>query len=637
MTVSRVCFRVALIALLSFGLVAEPAFAQNPSGQNAADQNKKKKKAQKGKPSDDKSKVKSASKGKPASKSKPAAKPQAKAHPKPAPKPQAKKPQAKKPAPKPQQKTADSTPPAPKKPEPKKPEPKKPEPKPQPKQPDAKPAPKKPEPKPEAKKADPKPAPKPEPKQPEPKSESKPQPKKPEPKPQPKSGQKTPPANKSSGPGGPRGDYRADERKPHPGGDHGGGGPRGDYRSGDHKGKSGGGQKKPDAQKKSGPDKGKNGNGDKNGNANKRGDNNKNRNNKGGQKSGSDRNRGHYDRNHHDRDRYGHYHRGRHHHYEPRYGHRRRGGDEEKFSTKNFLLGAVAGVMVGAVLTKAVSFDNGTRQFRREDDRVVVRHMDRDRFVGYGDPNIQYLPDGRTREVYPTPDGTEIVTVRDPSGRMLTRARRYPDGYEEVLIDDLRFGSVTGPVDLGPLPPSIPRDQYVLNGGYDNRERIETALMAPPVEPLPRTYSLEEVRQYPRIRERMPRIDLTDITFATDSAVIDESQIGAMEYLANILNDILDENPDEVFLIEGHTDAVGDPYYNLALSDRRAESAAIVLSDYYGIPPENMVTQGYGEDYLKVPTQAPERANRRVTIRRITPLIRSAEAPPSEPDQPAYP
>jgi outer membrane protein OmpA-like peptidoglycan-associated protein len=36
------------------------------------------------------------------------------------------------------------------------------------------------------------------------------------------------------------------------------------------------------------------------------------------------------------------------------------------------------------------------------------------------------------------------------------------------------------------------------------------------------------------------------------------------------------------------------------------------------------VTQGYGEQYLKVPTEEPERENRRVTVRRITPLVAQA-------------
>jgi hypothetical protein len=33
------------------------------------------------------------------------------------------------------------------------------------------------------------------------------------------------------------------------------------------------------------------------------------------------------------------------------------------------------------------------------------------------------------------------------------------------------------------------------------------------------------------------------------------------------------------------------------------------------------VTQGYGEQFLKIPTDGPEEQNRRVTARRITPLL----------------
>ncbi|MCZ7675646.1 MAG: OmpA family protein [Roseovarius sp.] len=79
-------------------------------------------------------------------------------------------------------------------------------------------------------------------------------------------------------------------------------------------------------------------------------------------------------------------------------------------------------------------------------------------------------------------------------------------------------------------------------------------------------------------------------------------------------------------MVEGHTDAVGRASYNLALSDRRAESVALALTEYFDVPPENMVVQGYGESNLKVLTPGPERENRRATVRRITPLLYSADA-----------
>ena len=48
---------------------------------------------------------------------------------------------------------------------------------------------------------------------------------------------------------------------------------------------------------------------------------------------------------------------------------------------------------------------------------------------------------------------------------------------------------------------------------------------------------------------------------------------------------------------------------------------AQVLTEQFNVPPENLTTQGYGEQFLKVPTDGPERRNRRVTVRRITPLL----------------
>jgi hypothetical protein len=54
---------------------------------------------------------------------------------------------------------------------------------------------------------------------------------------------------------------------------------------------------------------------------------------------------------------------------------------------------------------------------------------------------------------------------------------------------------------------------------------------------------------------------------------------------------------------------------------RRAEEVAYILTESFDVPPENLVTQGYGEQFLKIDTQAPERANRRVAARRITPLL----------------
>jgi outer membrane protein OmpA-like peptidoglycan-associated protein len=72
--------------------------------------------------------------------------------------------------------------------------------------------------------------------------------------------------------------------------------------------------------------------------------------------------------------------------------------------------------------------------------------------------------------------------------------------------------------------------------------------------------------------------------------------------IAEAVKQAIGQNPAEIFLVEGHTDAVGSDDDNLSLSDRHAETVAITLTQRFGVPAENLTTQGYGEQYLKVPT-----------------------------------
>ena len=91
--------------------------------------------------------------------------------------------------------------------------------------------------------------------------------------------------------------------------------------------------------------------------------------------------------------------------------------------------------------------------------------------------------------------------------------------------------------------------------------------------------------------------------------------------MARAILRVLRDNPDAVFLIEGHTDKVGSDEDNLSLSDRRAQAVAEILSETFGVPPENLVTQGYGEQYPKVNTLGAEPRNRRVSVRNVTGLM----------------
>ncbi|NCO21022.1 MAG: OmpA family protein, partial [Rhodobacterales bacterium] len=101
-------------------------------------------------------------------------------------------------------------------------------------------------------------------------------------------------------------------------------------------------------------------------------------------------------------------------------------------------------------------------------------------------------------------------------------------------------------------------------------------------------------------------------------------QARSLADLGRAMVQMIEQNPNEVFLVEGHTDAVGAAGTNLILSDRRAESLALALTEYFDVPPENLVVQGYGESDLRIQTETAERANRRAGVRRITDLMQVA-------------
>ncbi|TIX36637.1 MAG: OmpA family protein, partial [Mesorhizobium sp.] len=155
----------------------------------------------------------------------------------------------------------------------------------------------------------------------------------------------------------------------------------------------------------------------------------------------------------------------------------------------------------------------------------------------------------------------------------------------------------------------------------EDEDDYYTFLEQPPVEKVQRLYSIDEVKRSARVRDIARRVDLDTLNFEFGSASISDEEVQKLDGVANAMEKLLKKNPAETFLIEGHTDAVGTPEANLALSDRRAEAVAEALTNAFGIPPENLTTQGYGEEYLKVDTSGPNRENRRVAIRRITSLV----------------
>jgi outer membrane protein OmpA-like peptidoglycan-associated protein len=274
------------------------------------------------------------------------------------------------------------------------------------------------------------------------------------------------------------------------------------------------------------------------------------------------------------------------------------------------------------------------RTIIREGNRSIIRHNEANRFaIDARDVRVQQRGNGQSETTVVRANGTRIVTVTDGEGRLVRRSRFDDRGREIVIIDNRFTGAAAGNalfLDISAPVYRGPRERYILDYGPGVRaEQIYDILEAPPIERIERRYTLDQVRFNAPLRDRMPRVDV-DVHFETGSWQLTPEQIEKLAAIAEGMKRAIGRNPREVFMIEGHTDAVGSDEDNLSLSDRRAEAVAVALTEQLQVPAENLVTQGYGEQYLKEQTEGPSAVNRRVAVRRITPLLeqQASNTPP---------
>lgn len=299
-------------------------------------------------------------------------------------------------------------------------------------------------------------------------------------------------------------------------------------------------------------------------------------------------------------------------------------GQERSSSSRNLEragLAAIGALAVGMLI-------NQNRVVARSDERVVVDQGDGNLQLWRDDDaillqdgttrRIERYSDGSTRSRWMRVDGTEVITIRDATGRVLRRERLLTDGTIVELIDDTRDME---PIIVSQLPPMRTRELRI-----SQRTDPELALTMlreaeADARAVDRSFSLRQIRETRELRELLPLLSTDPITFETNRANVRSDEVSKLLQVGRLMERLIALDPREVFLIEGHTDATGPAAFNLALSDRRAESVALALTEFFSIPPENLVVQGYGKRYLRVPTLAAEERNRRVAIRRMTPLL----------------
>ncbi|WP_260926248.1 OmpA family protein [Novosphingobium sp. 9] len=111
-------------------------------------------------------------------------------------------------------------------------------------------------------------------------------------------------------------------------------------------------------------------------------------------------------------------------------------------------------------------------------------------------------------------------------------------------------------------------------------------------------------------------LNLPDVTFAVDSTAISPSFQATLDKVAASMN----QYPNSLIDVYGHTDSTGSDQYNMDLSQRRADSVASYLA-MRGVNRNRIRTEGLGERYPVADNNTPEgrAANRRVEVK-ITPV-----------------
>jgi outer membrane protein OmpA-like peptidoglycan-associated protein len=106
-------------------------------------------------------------------------------------------------------------------------------------------------------------------------------------------------------------------------------------------------------------------------------------------------------------------------------------------------------------------------------------------------------------------------------------------------------------------------------------------------------------------------LTLGDVLFTTGKADLNPSGTASLERLASFLN----RYPDRSVAIEGHTDSNGEDDYNLALSQRRADSVKDYLTGH-GIGSMRLAASGMGESRPLADNDSAtgRRLNRRVEV-----------------------
>jgi outer membrane protein OmpA-like peptidoglycan-associated protein len=284
-------------------------------------------------------------------------------------------------------------------------------------------------------------------------------------------------------------------------------------------------------------------------------------------------------------------------------------------------LGSLALLAVGMQLgdDQVIALTAGRVVIQRAGGQPVLWHDDDANLHDPQSPRwIEVYADGSILSRWQRADGSWTVSIRDATGRALWRERILADGLSISLFNDLAAGL---PVDQAALPTDPVPDLRLDGGGDPALSLAELAEAETAARGLARHFSLRQVRETRALRDLLPILGPVEIAFGVNSDSVSDQQGATLAAVGGFIAQLIASDPREMFLIEGHTDATGTAAHNLTLSDRRAASVAQSLSDGFAIPAENLIIQGYGARHPRLSASGADAGNRRVVIRRISPLL----------------
>jgi len=183
-----------------------------------------------------------------------------------------------------------------------------------------------------------------------------------------------------------------------------------------------------------------------------------------------------------------------------------------------------------------------------------------------------------------TPVTLDASGSSDPDGDPLTYTWDFGDGSQ-------------------PAKTSVPRTThtYARVGGYTVKVTVDDG----------RGGSCTGSAQLPILQKIVLTEQAGKVLFDFDKSTLKPAAISQLQAVLQVVKD----QPGVRMHIDGYTDSIGTPAYNLKLSQRRADSVARYL-EQHGVPKQNIQTQGHGENdpVASNATDAGRAQNRRVEI-----------------------